>query len=271
VKKVVLLTLVLLISIAFVSSSFAFSKAPPEKASPEGAPATEKAPAAEKVPAPKQRAAKPKVSGFVGTVTMVDANLIDVWGKKAEVAFDASNPELKGYNAIGDVMVGDIVAVKYTKDGVTITKLKGTAKTKASEEKKVEIAKKARSKVAPEKAAPKQRAAKPKASGFVGTVTMVDASLLQVKGKKAEVAFDASNPELKGYNAIGDVMVGDTVAVKYTKDGVTITKLKGTAKTKASEEKKVEIAKKAPKEETVRLFTCKGKGPCTVSVNKVIE
>jgi len=169
VKKVVLLALVLLISIAFVSSSFAFSKAPPEKASPEGAPATEKAPAAEKVPAPKQRAAKPKVSGFVGTVTMVDA------------------------------------------------------------------------------------------------------SLLQVKGKKAEVAFDANNPELKGYNAIGDVMVGDTVAVKYTKDGVTITKLKGTAKTKAAEEKKVEIAKKAPKEETVRLFTCKGKGPCTVSVNKVTE
>jgi hypothetical protein len=137
-KKILLVALVLLISIAFVSPCFARSKPPPEKAIQEKMAlektlAPEKAPAVEKVSAPKKRTAKPKVPGFVGTVTKVDASLIDVWGKKAEVAFDTSNPELKGYETIGDVMVGDIVAAEYTKDGIMITKLKGAAGEKTAE------------------------------------------------------------------------------------------------------------------------------------------
>ena len=154
-KKFLIVTLILLISVIFVPPGFAFSKTPPEKTtqektSPEKEPAPESAPVDERVPATKQQVAKskPGVSGFVGTVIMVDANLIDVWGKKAEVVFDASNPELRGYKTIGDVMVGDTVAVAYTKDGIMITKLKGMTKTKALEEKKAEKAKKASRKAA---------------------------------------------------------------------------------------------------------------------------
>jgi len=144
-KKFFIVTLILLISVIFVPPGFAFSKAPPEKTTPEKAPAPESAPVDERVPAPKQQVtkSKPGVSGFVGTVIMVDANLIDVWGKKAEVTFDASNPKLRGYKTIADVMVGDTVAVAYTKDGIMITKLKGTTRTKALKEKKAEKAKKA--------------------------------------------------------------------------------------------------------------------------------
>jgi hypothetical protein len=149
-KKVLMVALALLISIAFVSSGIAQSKEAPEKATQEKVatektPAPEKAPAAKKAPTQKKRAPKPKAEaqGFVGKVAMIDAILVVVKGKKATVTFDAANPMLKGYKTIGDVMVGDTVAAKYTKDGVMITKLKGTAKTKAVGEKKVEKAKKA--------------------------------------------------------------------------------------------------------------------------------
>ncbi len=114
--------------------------------------------------------------------------------------------------------------------------------------------------------APKKHAARQKVSGFVGKVTMVDRSLIQVKGAKEEVTFDASNPVFRGYSAISDVIVGDTVAAEYTKDGLMITKLKG-----AAVEKKAEKAKRIEVEETVRLYTCKGTGPCTVTVDKAIE
>jgi len=139
-KKLLMAALILLINIAFVSTGFAFSKAPPEKAtqekvSQEKAPAPEKASAAEKVPA-KKRPAKPKASGFVGKVTMVDANLIQVKGKGGSVTFDASNPEFRGYRDIGDVIAGDTVAAKYTKDGIMVTKLKGAALEKMAEKAK---------------------------------------------------------------------------------------------------------------------------------------
>lgn len=149
-KKFLIVTLILLISVVFVPPGFAFSKAPPPGKATQEKISPEKTPVDEKVPAPKQQVtkSKPGVSGFVGTVIMVDANLIDVWGKKAEVVFDASNPELRGYKTIGDVMVGDTVAVAYTKDGIMITKLKGTTRTKALEEKKAEKAKKASRKAA---------------------------------------------------------------------------------------------------------------------------
>ncbi len=112
-EKLLMAALVLLISIAFVSTGFAQPKAAPEKAQ-----------------APKKQAAKPKAEapGFVGKVAMIDATMITVKGKKATVTFDARNPKLKGYKAIGDVMVGDTIMAKYTKDGVMITQIAG-AKT----------------------------------------------------------------------------------------------------------------------------------------------
>ncbi len=76
-KRAFTIAFVLLLGIAFVSTTcFARSKAPPEKVTPE------------KAPAPKRQV----ISGFVGKVTMVDANLIQVKVKKEAVTFDASNP-----------------------------------------------------------------------------------------------------------------------------------------------------------------------------------
>jgi hypothetical protein len=162
----------------------------------------------------------------------------------------------------------------------------------------------AQPKAAPEKTpAPKKQASKPRAEapGFVGKVAMIDATMIAVKGKKATVTFDARNPKLKGYKAIGDVMVGDTVTAKYTKDGVMITKVAGAKPEKPAKEKpktemeekpkaekkespkrkeqkptsaaekKAEHAKKASTETVVRQISCTGKTPCTVSVVKLTE
>jgi hypothetical protein len=162
----------------------------------------------------------------------------------------------------------------------------------------------AQPKAVPEKApAPKKHTAKPRAEapGFVGKVAMIDATMIAVRGKKATVTFDAKNPKLKGYKAIGDVMVGDTVTAKYTKDGVMITKIAGAKPEKPAKEKpkiemeekpkaekkeslkrkeqkptsaaekKAEHAKKAPTETVVRQISCTGKNPCTVSVVKLTE
>jgi hypothetical protein len=159
-------------------------------------------------------------------------------------------------------------------------------------------------KAAPEKAqSPKKQAAKPKAEapGFVGKVAMIDATMITVKGKKATVTFDARNPKLKGYKAIGDVVVGDTITAKYTKDGVMITRVAGAKPEKPAKEKpktemkekpkaekkespkrkeprpasavekKAEHAKKAPTEKVVRQISCTGTNPCTVSVVKLTE
>jgi hypothetical protein len=94
-----------------------------------------------------------------------------------------------------------------------------------------------------------------------------------VWGKKGEVVtFDASNPELEGYKDISDVIVGDTVAVAYTKDGILIKKLKGITKAKVFEEgKKTEDANKSARKTVVTRITCTGKGPCAVSVDKPID
>jgi hypothetical protein len=249
-KRAFTIAFVLLLGIAFVSTTcFARSKAPPEKVTPE------------KAPAPKRQV----ISGFVGKVTMVDANLIQVKVKKEAVTFDASNPELEGYKGMSDVIVGDIVAVKYKKDGIMITKMKGRLG-----EKKVEKAKKTRPEKVSEKRAPKKTAAKSKASGFLGTVTMVYSNLIDVWGKKGEVVtFDASNPELEGYKDINDVIVGDTVAIAYTKTGILIKKLKGITKAKVfEEEKKTEDSNKSVRQTVVTRITCTGKGPCAVSVDK---
>lgn len=162
----------------------------------------------------------------------------------------------------------------------------------------------AQPKAVPEKTpSPKKQASKPRAedSGFMGKVAMIDATMIAVKGKKATVTFDARNPKLKGYKAIGDVMVGDTVTAKYTKDSVMITKAAGAKPEKPAKEKpktemkekpkvekkeapkrkeqkpasaaekKAEHAKRAPTETVIRQISCTGKNPCTVSVVKLTE
>lgn len=87
---------------------------------------------------------------------------------------------------------------------------------------------------APEKA---KEAPKPKPAGFVGKVEVVDGKMMMVKSKKETVGFDVSKPSFKGYKAIGDVKVGDTVAAKHTKDGVMITKIAGAKPEKPAKEK----------------------------------
>ena len=103
---------------------------------------------------------------------------------------------------------------------------------------------------APEKAekaadAPKP---KPKPAGFVGKINAIDGKTMTVKSNKEAIGFDVSKATFKGYKAIGDVKVGDTVAAKYTKDGVMITKIKGAPAAKA-EKKAEKPAKKAAKKE----------------------
>ena len=266
-KKHLKITVAVLISIIFASTGFAFSKVPPEKSNKENLVA-EKAPTPETPGTPEDTATlkkvmtEPKISGFVGTVTLIEENLMQVKDKKEVVTFDTSNPVLKGYKALSDVAVGDTVAVEYTKDGIKITKLRGTTKAKALEQKKAERAKKS-----PKRIALKKMTAETKGSGFVGTVTMVYSNLIDVLSKKGEVVtFDTSNPVLKGYKALSDVAVGDTVAVEYTKDGIKITKLRGT--TKALEQKKAEKETKSSRKTVVTRVTCTGKGPCAVSVDK---
>jgi hypothetical protein len=140
-KKVLLVALVVLISVAFVSTVFAQAKPeakPAEKPAPapEKAPATapEKAPATEKAEKAKE-APKPKPAGFVGKVEKIDGNMMMVKSKKEAIGFDVSKPTFKGYKAMGDVKVGDTVVVKYTKDGAMITKIAGAKAEKPAKEK----------------------------------------------------------------------------------------------------------------------------------------
>jgi len=96
---------------------------------------------------------------------------------------------LGGFKAIGDVMVGDMVAAKYTTDGIIITKLK-----QASGEKKAQTGKTPATVAHEKEQATEKPAAKKKrkVSGFVGKVTMINADLIQLTGKKGTVTFDVS-------------------------------------------------------------------------------
>lgn len=160
-KKVLLVAFVLLISVAFVSTVFAQAK-PEVKPAEKPAPAPEKAPTPEKAPAPekaekaKEEAPKPKPkpAGFVGKIEKIDGKTMTVKSKKEAIGFDVSKPAFKGYKAMGDVKVGDTVVVKYTKDGVMITKVAGAKAEKPAKE-KPKAEKKAEKKEAPKKEEPK--------------------------------------------------------------------------------------------------------------------
>jgi hypothetical protein len=159
-KKVILIALVLLVSVAFVTTVFAQEKvkAAPEKAKAapaKPAVAPEKPAAPEKAaPAPEKAKPKAKIPSFVGIVANVDtaAKTIVVKDKEKVVTFDVSNPKFKGYKNLDQVKVGDKVAAAYTKDGIKVTKIAG----------KPAVAKKAAPKPKKEKA-PKAEAAKPEA------------------------------------------------------------------------------------------------------------
>lgn len=96
---------------------------------------------------------------------------------------------------------------------------------------------------------------KGEAPGFIGKVDFIDASMIVVRGKRVAISFDAKNPKLRGCSAIDDVRVGDTVAAKYIKDGIIITKLKGPAKIRTAWAKKTEKAKKLTKQEAISRVT----------------
>jgi hypothetical protein len=153
-KKVCLLALALLISVAFVSQGIAQDKAKaPEKpaAAPEkAAAAAPEKPAAvdkDKAAAP-EKAAKPKAkprAGFAGEVTAFDAaaKIVTVKGKKETIGFDVTNAKLKGYKSADEIKVGDKVLVAYAKDGIKIAKLGGKKAEKAAKVAKAVKAKKA--------------------------------------------------------------------------------------------------------------------------------
>jgi hypothetical protein len=153
-KKLLLIALVSIISIIFFSLGFAQAKAAPGKTTQEKV-------ARKEAPASKKGAAKPKAEapGFVGKVAMINATMIAVKGKKAEVTFDTRNPKLEGYKAIGDVMVGDTVAAEYTKDGIMITKVAG-AKAEEPEKEKPKTEMKEKPKAAKHEA-PKRKEPRP--------------------------------------------------------------------------------------------------------------
>ncbi len=129
-KKIFMIALAILISVAFVTTVFA--QAP--KDAPKPAAAADK-PAVDK-PAKAEKAAKPakaKAKAFTGEVVNADAAAFVAKDKKGEMTFDVSG--VKGYKAEG-YKAGDKVVVKYSeKDGKmmasAITKAKAPAKKEA--------------------------------------------------------------------------------------------------------------------------------------------
>jgi hypothetical protein len=152
-KKVFMVVLALIISIAFVTTVFAQPKpeatpakaekaAPvPEKAAAEK-PAAEKA-APEKAAEPEKPKPKPKPKGvFIGDVAAVDTaaktvtvvSKLGMKGEKGSVTFDLNNAKFKGYKSAEDIQVGDKIAVKYVKDGISVKKIAGKKPEKAKKE-----------------------------------------------------------------------------------------------------------------------------------------
>lgn len=155
-KKFFMVVLALFVSVAFVSAVFAQAKpeAAPAKApakTEKAAPAPEKAvaekpaekAAPEKAAAPEKPKPKPKPKGvFIGGVSAVDAaaktvTVVSKYGTKGEqgsVTFVLKNVAFKGYKSLEEIQVGDVIAVKYVKDGIEIKKIKGKKPEKAKKE-----------------------------------------------------------------------------------------------------------------------------------------
>ncbi|MDD5009580.1 MAG: hypothetical protein PHU49_12015 [Syntrophorhabdaceae bacterium] len=145
-KKVFMIALAILISVAFVTTVFA--QAPKDAPKP---PAVDKPAKAEKA----QKPAKVKAKTFTGEVVKADAAAFVAKDKKGEMTFDVSG--VKGYKA-ENYAAGDKVLVKYAeKDGKMMASAIKKAKAPAKKEKK-EMKEK---KEAPAKAEPATPAAPP--------------------------------------------------------------------------------------------------------------
>ena len=144
-KKVLMMALALLISVAFVTTVFAQAK-PEAKPAPAPAAAPEKAPA----PAPEKKADKPekkeapKAKSFKGEFVSMDAaaKTIVAKGEKGDMTFDVA-----GVKKMAEFKAGDKIMVSYMeKDGKMVAK---------------KVVKQAAKKEAPKKEAPKKEEAKP--------------------------------------------------------------------------------------------------------------
>ena len=117
-KKALVLGLMVLISVAFVTTVSARS-------------ATANA---TKAKAPKGSA---KVAGsvYMGIVSGVNAEskTMTVKGKRGPVTVDVAQPVFKGYGAMSDVKPGDKVSVSYGPDSTKITKISAGKETKAKQ------------------------------------------------------------------------------------------------------------------------------------------
>lgn len=143
-KKVFMVALAVLISVAFVTTVFAQAK-------PEAKPADKPAAAApEKAPAPEKKADKPekkvaaKAKSFKGEFVSMDAAAKTIVAKndKGEMTFDVA-----GVKKMAEFKAGDKIMVAYAeKDGKMVAK---------------NVVKQAAKKAAPKKDAPKKEEAKP--------------------------------------------------------------------------------------------------------------
>ena len=111
-KRVFMVALAVLISVAFVTSVFAQAPAKPadKPAAEKPAAAPDKAPApAPKAPAPEKKA---KTAQYAGEVVSMDATAktLVVKGKKGDMTFDVATAKMKG-----EAKTGDKVMVKYAK------------------------------------------------------------------------------------------------------------------------------------------------------------
>ena len=121
-KKALLITLTLVISVAFTTGVFAQGTAEPRK---DTAPST--APIG---PMPGKMAPKPKAMEYVGTIVMADAVAkgIVVTRRKGQMTFDVSMAKWMPYKSMNEVKQGDSVTVRYMeKDG----KMMASSVTKA--------------------------------------------------------------------------------------------------------------------------------------------
>lgn len=132
-KKVLTMALAVLISVAFVSVTFAQA---PEKT--ETTTTTTKTPFKKETTTTTTKTTKSKHMEFTGKVMNMDTaeNMMTVQGKKGDMTFDVSTATMKG-----EAKVGDNVLVKYIeKDGkmvassVTVKWAKTTKKTTTTKE-----------------------------------------------------------------------------------------------------------------------------------------
>ena len=144
-KKTFMIVLAMLISAAFVTTTFAQQAPAPEKAAAEKAVKTEKAGPQEKATAPEKtgktdKPAKAKDKGtFAGEVTSVNAaeKTISVKDKRGEVTLDVAGAKYAKDLKAEDIKVGDHVVVKFETKGGKMTAMHiNKAMKKAKTEKK---------------------------------------------------------------------------------------------------------------------------------------